>query len=268
MWRPFSCNTYSKLQQHSWCITLLCSNFTNSFWNCKQATVAVIWAVKQLNSIIHEPFNIKGEIKSKIQQQHIPALKLSSSPLTEPSTQQSSPSSFKNILPARQVTARYVVNTKKGMCLYVSVYVCETTAAKVGQCVGQPELTGVVTEGGRKQWREGARGRTLAAMWMRRSVAACSYWKRVSCALTSSTEPHTCTHTDAWHWQHSCSYITSRKSKIPDLNRKGFSFLAQCPFMGKKTEKFPACLCSVPVSKKLRSTISSHIRQFCREEDF
>lgn len=58
------------------------------------------------------------------------------------------------------------------MCLYVSVYVCETTAAKVGQRAGQPELTGVVTEGGRTRGREGAReggregvrGRTLAAM--------------------------------------------------------------------------------------------------------
>lgn len=59
------------------------------------------------------------------------------------------------------------------MCLYASVYVCETTTAKVGQCVGQPEHTGVVTKGERE--REGGteggsnggtvrRGRTLASM--------------------------------------------------------------------------------------------------------
>lgn len=31
---------------------------------------------------------------------------------------------------------------------------CETTTAKVGQCIGQPEHTGVVAEGGRGE--EGA----------------------------------------------------------------------------------------------------------------
>lgn len=53
------------------------------------------------------------------------------------------------------------------MCLYVSVYVCETTTAKVGQCVGQPEHTGVVTEGEREGGSKGGmvrRGRILAAM--------------------------------------------------------------------------------------------------------
>lgn len=34
---------------------------------------------------------------------------------------------------------------------------CETTTAKVGQCVGQPEHTGVVIEGGRGEEGEDAR---------------------------------------------------------------------------------------------------------------
>lgn len=42
-------------------------------------------AVKEWNCLIHGRFNIKGAIKCKL---HIPALKLSSSPPTEPSTQQ------------------------------------------------------------------------------------------------------------------------------------------------------------------------------------
>lgn len=36
------------------------------------------------------------------------------------------------------------------------VWASETTTAKVGQCIGQPELTGVVTGGGRGEEGEDA----------------------------------------------------------------------------------------------------------------
>lgn len=106
------------------------------------------------------------------------------------------PPPVENILPTRQVTARYVVNMNKGMCLYVSVYVCESTTAKVGQCAGQPEHThaGVATEGGREGGSEGGmvrRGRTLAAMGRCGSVAACTHCKRGSWALTSAQTRYT-----------------------------------------------------------------------------
>ena len=47
------------------------------------------------------------------------------------------------------------------MC--VCVCVRETTTAKVGQCIGQPEHTGVVTEGGRGEEGEDAAAAAAAA---------------------------------------------------------------------------------------------------------
>lgn len=58
----------------------------------------------------------------------------------------------------------------------------ETTTAKVGQRVGQPEHTGVVAEGGE--------GRGMhAAVRMSRSPVVCSCRRTASWALTSATGP-------------------------------------------------------------------------------
>lgn len=74
---------------------------------------------------------------------------------------------------------------------------------KVGQCVGQPEHTGVVTEGGREGWGRGGGGCTPLWEWAGHWLCAVAGEMLAGLLhqLTSATGPYK--HTRTAHWKHS-----------------------------------------------------------------